>query len=275
MTSTALATTTATPALLAFEPASLPEALQLANTLFESGMFPKMRSAAAVFAIIATGRELGMPAMQSLRSLHSYDGKITMSSDLIMALVRRSSLCKRLTLVESTPERCTYETLREGQEKPVALTWTIKDAERAGLTKKDNWVKFPRDMLRARCGTALCRAEYPEVTMGLYDGDELNQPQTPGQVPVVAEVIVQQDVPVQQAAPKSANIPDAVLVNESSVILSMYAGKLAACQTMQEIDRVSTEAGNEELEGPARSKMVALFREHRERVTGGTFNGGK
>ena len=233
-------------------------------------MFPKMRSAAAVFAIIATGRELGMPAMQSLRSLHSYDGKITMSSDLIMALVRRSSLCKRLTLVESTPERCTYETLREGQEKPVALTWTIKDAEQAGLTKKDNWVKFPRDMLRARCGTALCRAEYPEVTMGLYDGDELNQPQTPGQVPVVAEVIVQQDVPeVHKITGKP--IPDAVLVSESAVILSMYAGKLAACQTMQEIDRVSTEAGNEELEGPARSKMVALFQEHRARVSGGTF----
>src|SRR5690606_14566168 len=80
--------------------------------------------------------------------------------------------CKYFRLVESTDERATYETLREGEPEPTRITWTIQQAAKAGLTGRQNWKAHPAAMLRARASAALARAVYPDVAMGIYDPDE-------------------------------------------------------------------------------------------------------
>jgi len=56
--------------------------------------------------------------------------------------------------------------------KPVTVTWTIKDAERAGLVAKDNWKKYPRAMLSARVEAEGIRACYPACLSGIYTVEE-------------------------------------------------------------------------------------------------------
>ena len=159
----------------AFEPRNISEALQLAKLLVQSRLLPKsVGTPEAAFAIIATGRELGMTAMQSLRSIHVIEGKPTLSADLVAALVKsRGDICKYFLLTQSTVTTATYETQRVGDPKPTTMSFTIEDAQRAGLTGKDNWRKYPAAMLRARCITALARAVYPDLAMGIYDEDQL------------------------------------------------------------------------------------------------------
>lgn len=161
----------------AFEPNSIDEGYELAKLLCASGLLPRgAQRPEAAFAIIATGRELGLTAMQSLRSIHIIDGKPTLSADLILALCKsRPDVCVYFRLVESTERGATYETQRKGEPEPTRMTWTWEDAQRAGVTGKDNWKKYPAAMLRARCITALARAVYPDLAMGVYDPDEVVQ----------------------------------------------------------------------------------------------------
>ena len=165
----------------AFEPRSIDEALQLSKLLVASKLLPRsIATPEAAFAIIATGRELGMTAMQSLRSIHVIEGKPTLSADLIAALVKsRPDICKYFMLVESTATCATYETLRNGDPRPTVMSFTINEAQGAGLTGKDNWRKYPAAMLRARAITALARSVYPDLALGIYDEDEL-EPVTMG-----------------------------------------------------------------------------------------------
>ena len=48
------------------------------------------------------GRELGMPAMAALRSVHVIEGKHSLSADLMVALVLKSGMAEYFQLVEST-----------------------------------------------------------------------------------------------------------------------------------------------------------------------------
>lgn len=173
----------------AFEPGSLAQAYDLAQKLCKSGLMPRaLNSPEAVVTAVIMGRELGLTAMQSVRSIHVIEGKPALSSALIVALVKKSPVCKFFMVVESTDEIATYETQREGDPKPTKMSFTIAQARAAGVTGKDNWRKFPAAMLRARCETALARAVYPDLVMGLYDPDELERVPAEPQPPVVRDV---------------------------------------------------------------------------------------
>ena len=164
-----------------FEPRDIGEGYQLAKLLVASGLMPRgVQRPEAAFAIIAAGRELGLTAMQSLRSIHIIEGKPTLSADLVAALCKsRPDVCVYFRLVESTDKVARYETQRKGEPCPTAMTFSWDDATRADVTGKDNWKKYPAAMLRARCITALARAVYPDLAMGVYDPDEVAEPAPP------------------------------------------------------------------------------------------------
>lgn len=173
----------------AFEPGSFGEAMTVAATLVASRMFPHVKSPEAAFAIIATGRELGLSMMQSLRGLHLIEGKPTLSSAAMIAIVKaRKDVCSYFRLVESTDLVATYETQRVGEPSPTRISFTLEEAKRAGVAGKDNWRKFPAAMLRARCEAALARAVYPDLLMGVYEPEELERAPVRGTYEVVTEL---------------------------------------------------------------------------------------
>ena len=150
--------------------------------------------------VLMAGRELGLAPMQSMRMLGVIKGKVTLAADATVALVRRSGECLQWRLVESTAQRATYTTQRKGDTEPTTLTWTIEQAQRAGLTGGQGWRSYPEAMLRARCAAALARIVYPDLVAGIYDPDELS---TPVEAP---KPVVQ----VLEEAPKVEQLPVAV-----------------------------------------------------------------
>ena len=161
-----------------FTPANVSQAWRLAKMLSESGLVPSsLRGKPSdVLVVLMSGRELGIPPMQSLRTLHVIEGRIQMAAEMMVARCKQSpSICIYFRMVESTEEKATYATLRAGAPEPTVYTYTIKDAEAAGLANKDNWRKNRRAMLRARASSGLARIEYPDLVSGIVIDDEVEE----------------------------------------------------------------------------------------------------
>lgn len=164
-------------------PSSLAEARELAGTLAAARTIPEalQKSPADVLAIIMAGAELGLAPMQSVRALVLIKGKPTLSADAMGALCKsRRDVCEYLVLRHSDATKATYEAKRQGDPVPTVMSFTIEEARTAGLNG-DNWRKFPAAMLRARALSAICRAVFPDLLLGVYDPDELEAPRAPGE----------------------------------------------------------------------------------------------
>lgn len=172
------------------EPTTIDEAASLARAAVASKLYA-VSSPEAALMILLTGRDLGLTASQSFRAIYVVSGKPVVSSDAMVAAIRRSGLCASWRVVESTAERCTIETTRVGEAEPERETFTQDDAARAGLSRKDVWRAYPRDMLRHRAAAGLARRVYPDVVLGCYAPGELDEPQ-PELSPRRAEVLVEQ-----------------------------------------------------------------------------------
>jgi hypothetical protein len=161
------------------EPRSMSEAGQLAKWVHESRQFSAYGTPQAVLATVLAGRELGLQAMASLRSIHIVEGKPTLSADLIRALAMQHPDCRYFRCVArvTTPgeERAVFVTKR-GDDPEMSLTYTIEEAKAAGLIRNGSgWVKNPADMCVARASAKLARLVYPEATFGLYLREELEE----------------------------------------------------------------------------------------------------
>ena len=159
-------------------PKSLAEAKEMAKDLSLSKLLPEAlaKSPADILAVVMSGAELGLAPMQSIRAIHIIKGKPTLSADAMGALVQSSPLCEYLMLVESTAERAEYEAKRRGHPKPTRIAFAMADAQRAGLVSAGGmYAKFPAQMLRVRALSAICRAIWPDLVLGIYDPDELSE----------------------------------------------------------------------------------------------------
>lgn len=163
---------------LSFVPRNINQAWRIAEMLSKSNLVPTplKNKPSDVLVVLMTGRELGMQPMESLRSLHVIEGKPAMSGKAKVArVVRHRDICLYFTFVESTDKVCRIETQRAGMPSPFKLAWTIEQAQKAGLTNKDNWKKYPEPMLRWRCASAVVDAVYPDLADEILIDDEIDE----------------------------------------------------------------------------------------------------
>lgn len=161
-------------ALSRFEPTNYDQLERLAERCYKSKLYPGIQSADAALVIMLRGASLGIPPVAAMHGIHYFDGKTVLSSDLIVATVKKSPLCLIWKVVETTAERCVIETHRKGEPDPVRHEWTIADARTGNLLNKNNWKNNPRAMLRARCGAELGRMVYPDLLLGVYTAEEID-----------------------------------------------------------------------------------------------------
>ena len=96
------------------------------------------------------------------------------------------------------------------------MAWTFAQAQKAGLTNKDNWRNYPRAMLRARCIAEGVRAVYPAAIGGSLVAEEA------------------QDLPARPAGPVIA--PAAVEMVEEVLSFAEIMARIDAAQSVDELN---------------------------------------
>lgn len=152
-----------------------PAAWKLAEKISTTEMVPSALRGRpeAVLAIMLAGHEAGIQPMQSLQKIHIIEGRPAMAAELMRALVLQHG--HELNYDEVSTTSVTASGRRRGAERWTKVTWTMDDAKRGGLDRKQNWVKWPRAMLIARATAELCRMIFADVLAGIsYTVEELS-----------------------------------------------------------------------------------------------------
>lgn len=166
MTAVAIRQQTAMAPALTFQ-----EMMQMGEQLVRTGFLPAhLRTGAQVAAVILTGRELGMEPMRAVRSLSLVKGKVVESADSQLARFKADGGRAQFKTLTDT-EAVLYLKHPNGDEH--VETFTMTDANKAGLSSNDTYRKFPKAMLRSRVITAGLKSVGWEGAIGNYDPEEL------------------------------------------------------------------------------------------------------
>lgn len=158
-------------------PKTVEEVERLAAMFAKSGMFksearPMTTEQCAV--VIFIGLDLGISPVQALRSIPIFRDKACPSADcLVGAAKSKLKAGEFITVLETSTTVCKISAKRAGDGQPTICTYTIEDAQTAGLTQSPMYKRFPEQMLYARCATKTLRRVFPDIGMGLYTPDEV------------------------------------------------------------------------------------------------------
>lgn len=162
------------------------------STLIKSKQLPgHIKTVEEAYTVAQMGRELGFPTMQSFHYIIPIQGKLSLSAKAIGALLRKggvqyqtiedgvwvyadgtvSPIIKDINVEKPIDQRTTILFVRNGMEERCSFTW--KDAEKQGLTTKDNWKRMPKEMLYARCLAKGANRIGADLLLGLYMVEEL------------------------------------------------------------------------------------------------------
>lgn len=156
----------------------------VAHEIAGSEMFPHFRGdqkkrAANIFSLLLLAASEGLHPMEAIRRYHVIEGMPTKRADAILAEFRdRGGKVRWLHRSNEKVEAEFYDP-KDPKAPPVKITWTFEEAKKSGLAigregrLKDNWRKFPRQMLTARVISEGVRLVAPEIIVGLYTPEEV------------------------------------------------------------------------------------------------------
>ena len=158
--------------------------------LLDSGAIPaNLDTAEKIMTVVQMGKELGMQPMTAITNIHIIKGRTVISSSMLGAMLKKrldkngkpnpveyyytkdyhtEDDGKIVTEIE-------FEFISQITNRPKSVKFSISwgQMELAGYTTKDNWLKYPKEMMRARCLAYAVRALFPEVLLGVYTDMEI------------------------------------------------------------------------------------------------------
>lgn len=144
-----------------------------AIALQQSGYFKDAATKAQAITKVMAGSELGLPPFASMTGIHIIQGKPVLGSNVIATLVKNDPRYD-YRIKQADDHACILTWFEDGRQVGEA-GFTIKEAQDAGLTGKDNWKKYTSDMLFARAISRGARRFAPGIFGGspVYTPDEM------------------------------------------------------------------------------------------------------
>lgn len=156
-----------------------------AQTGYKSGLLPSIKNEFAARFIVETGRELGIPPSLALRKINLIHGQPSLAAELMWAMVLNSGKCTDFS-IEEAEDHCTVM-VKRGDNKSYTTTFNLDMARKImtkeyddnnkpksiSLADKYNWKQMPGVMCKWRAISAACRTVFPDVTLGLYSREEM------------------------------------------------------------------------------------------------------
>ncbi len=154
--------------------ADIQNATKMCQTLMQYPHYKKL-GAEGVFAIIQKARSIGLNPLDALNGgMYFVQGKVELAAGTMNQMIRKFNH-------SITKDKRSDETIciLHGKRADNGDTWmesfSIEDAKKAGIYR-NQWIKYPKDMLFARALSRLARQLFPDVIKGCYVEGEIATP---------------------------------------------------------------------------------------------------
>ena len=146
------------------------EEMQLmAASVAKGGLFGVKTADQAISLMLLCQAE-GLHPMTAVSQYHIIQGRPALKSDALLARFQQAGGKVEWPVYQDDKVTGRFSHPQGGT---LEVTWTMKDAARAGLANKEVWRQYPRSMLRARVLAEGIRTVYPGVMAGTYTVEEV------------------------------------------------------------------------------------------------------
>jgi len=155
------------------------DALSIAETFYNSGMFVDIKSSSQAMVKIMAGQEFGIPPFAAMSGIHLIQGKPTIGAGLMAQRVKKSGKYT-YNVLQLTDAICEIEFIQLPKTVLGKSTFTIEDAKKAGTKNID---RFPKNMLFARAISNGVRWFTPDIYDSVvYVPEEMQEAEQPAQI---------------------------------------------------------------------------------------------
>jgi len=175
------------------QPQTMEEAIKFSEVISKSGLVPKDYQGKPANCLVAIqwGMELGLAPLQALQNIAVINGKPSVYGDSLLAMVRADDRCMG---VEETQEggvaTCIVKRrLPDGSIEEVKRTFSMKQAQQAGLSNRPTWKAYPDRMLQHRARGNALRDAFPDVLRGIITSEEAQDYDEPKDVTPTQEAV--------------------------------------------------------------------------------------
>ena len=196
------------------DPNVLDQADLLVSRLENSGALPdSIKNGGQLMMVLLAGNEAGMSAMQAINSFYIVNGKVTIWGSAVITQLKRSGFKITWGVCDDTQANVTL-TAPDGSQHSECYTYA--EATNAGLTRKDTWLKYRKNMLRWKAAGNAVRFFCPEVLSGHYLKEELEadpaMAQDSGKISIITHEGDEVDVtPPKKGRGKKAKVDETVV----------------------------------------------------------------
>jgi hypothetical protein len=144
---------------------------------------------ARAYIAMLEGDAIGVGPVMAIKNIHMINGIPTMSADLMFGRMLATRVLRRddFTLVaDKTKCVLTIGVLTRKIENRLVIEAKLEDFKH--LHGKDNWKHHPEDMLVARAKSRACKRHAPDLFVGLYSREEIQDLQDDLRAGVPVEV---------------------------------------------------------------------------------------
>lgn len=210
---------------MANEIITIPEIKEIANSFAQSGFFG-YKNPHEAFTLMVLAQANGLHPAKAAERYHIIQGRPAMKADAMLAAFQEAG--GSVKWIKRTDTECKLW-LSHPKGGEIEVKWDMERAKNAGLAGKDNWKKFPAQMLSARCVSEGVRALFPACLCGMYTPEEVQDfdrpaaPQAPkaetaapkaetkktkkAEAPVIVAELVNEQAQPEQAQKQQADDP--------------------------------------------------------------------
>ncbi|MDE2020796.1 MAG: hypothetical protein KGJ13_10705 [Patescibacteria group bacterium] len=142
---------------------------RMANAIAKSGLFG-IKTVDQALALMAVAQAEGRHPGSVAKDYHIIQGRPALKADAMLARFQQAGGKVEWKTYTDCNVTAMFSHPNGGS---VEIVWTIEMAQRIGLSTKDSWKNYPRQMLRARVISEGIRTIYPGVIVGEYTVEEV------------------------------------------------------------------------------------------------------
>lgn len=161
-------------------PTDVDQALKISEMFAKSDLVPDnyRNKPANIFLAVSAGASLGLAPFQAMQNITVINGKPSVWGDALLAMVRNDKRClsvKETIEGEGTARTATCSVSRlapNGETEIISSSFSIGNAQKAGLLNKKPWQSYPDRMLQMRARGFALRDAFADVIGGLITTEE-------------------------------------------------------------------------------------------------------